>query len=175
MADSRDMPTPLRGAIVAMTHDFLLYKKNIIGVDGELPWHYSGDLKRFKKRTKGSVVIMGRKTWDSIGHKALPGRRNIVISRSAVVGVEHYNSVEQAIKAYPKRKIWVIGGGEIYRAAMPHLNLLDITYVPDSIECTDAVKFPEIDPSRWRVGKRKNKVPDEKGLYYVIYKLIEVD
>ena len=176
MAEERDkLPpsSPLRGAIVAMTKQ-LLIRDRIIGVDGCLPWHYSSDLKRFKKRTMGSVVIMGRGTWDSIGRKELPGRRNIVISRSKLAGVEHYTSIEQAIKAYPKRKIWVIGGGQIYKAAMPYLNLLDITYVPDNVDRDDAVTFPEIDQSCWCSG-RKNKVPGEGGLVYVIYRRIGTD
>ena len=162
---------PLRGAIVAMTYGFLKWNQ-IIGVDGALPWHCSGDLKRFRKRTMGCVVIMGRKTWDSIGRKALPGRRNVVISRSEVPDVEHYDSVEKAINAYPKRRIWVIGGGEIYREAMPYLNLLDITYVREPVCRTDAVKFPEIDPSCWHNGN-KITMPGEKDLYYVIYKRID--
>ena len=90
MANSRDMPTPLRGAIVAMTRD------NVIGLDGGLPWHYSENLKRFKRRTMGYAVVLGRVTWESIGRKALPGRRNIVISRSAVPGVECYHGIEIA-------------------------------------------------------------------------------
>ena len=171
MSKQRKSSTPLRGAIVAMTSGFLIWDR-IIGVDGGLPWHYSGDLKRFKKRTKGSVVIMGRKTWDSIGQKPLPDRCNVVISRSEMSGVEHYNSVEQAIEAYPKRKIWVIGGGEIYSAAMPYLNYLDITYVPKSITRTDVVKFPKIDKSCWQGGKRKYRVPNAEGLFYVIYRRI---
>ena len=123
--------TPLRGAIVVMTEDESPSGRHIIGVDGGLPWHYSADLKRFKKRTMGSVIIMGRVTWCSIGRKALPGRRNIVISRSKVADAEHYAGVEQALAAYPERRIWIIGGGQIYRAAMPYLNLLDVTFVPD--------------------------------------------
>ncbi len=169
--------TPLRGAIVAIGG--ILDSHGIIGIDNVLPWHYSGDLKRFKKRTKGSVIIMGRKTWESIGCKELPGRHNVVISRSTVCGVEHYSSVEQAIEAYPKRKIWVIGGAQIYQAAMAHLTLLDITYVPyditdDAIKCSDVIKFPKFDPFCWRQGKR-NKVPDEDKLHYVIYQRIAPD
>lgn len=166
MTDERGkFPTPLRGAIVAMT------RERVIGVDGGVPWHYGEDLKRFKRRTMGCAVIMGRVTWDSIGRKALPGRRNVVISRSGVPNVECYGGVAQAIKAYPKRKIWVIGGGEIYKEAMPYLDFLDVTFVPKSITRADAIKFPEIDKSCWRKGK-KNKVPGEDGLYYVIYRRI---
>lgn len=173
-ANTRDLGrgksgTPLRGAIVAMTPDNSLCWKHVIGIDGGLPWHYSGDLKRFKKRTMGCVVIMGRVTWDSIGCKKLPGRRNIVISRAQVPGVEHYDNVEQAINAYPKRRVWIIGGGQIYRAAMPYLNLLDITYVPEFITHRNVVRFPDFDKSCWTGGKRKYKVPGKQNLHYLIF------
>ena len=130
---------PIRGAIVAMTND------RIIGAGGKLPWHYPEDLKRFKQRTMGCAIIMGRKTWDSINRKALPGRRNIVISRSEVADVEHYNNIKDALNACKNKDTWIIGGSQIYHAAMPYLNLLDVTNVPDVIAQEDAVKFPEID------------------------------
>ena len=154
--------SPLRGAIVAMT------RERVIGVDGGLPWHYSEDLKRFKRRTMGCAVVMGRVTWDSIGRKALPGRRNIVISRAGLSGVEHYGSVEQAIEACQDRDLWVIGGGQIYKAAMPYLNLLDVTWVPDNIELDDAVRFPQIDSSCWTAAEEL-ALPCGKGLINVVY------
>ena len=160
----------MRGAIVAMSGKFLT-DGQVIGVDGVLPWHYSSDLKRFQKRTMDCAVIMGRKTWDSIGRKALPDRRNIVISRSDVPGVEHYHDISSAIEACNDQDLWVIGGAQIYQAAMPYLNLLDITYVPDVIDRDDAVKFPEIHYSDWR-WKRRNKVPNDKRLVYIIYRRV---
>ncbi len=168
-ADSPHPDSPLIGAIVAMT------RAHVIGIDGTLPWHYSADLKRFKRITMGGVVIMGRVTWDSIGAKALPGRRNIVISRSTVPDVEHYNNVKQAIKMYPKRRIWVIGGAQIYALAMPYLNRLDVTYVPEFITDSNAVKFPEIDKSCWTGGKKKYKVPGTEDLHYRIFHRIASD
>ena len=155
------LPTPLRGAIVAMTRD------RVIGVDGGMPWHYSEDLKRFKRRTLGCAVIMGRVTWDAIGRKELPGRRNIVISRSVVAGVEHYGGIEQAMEACREQDLWVIGGEQIYRAAMEYLNLLDITWVPDVIERDDVARFPEIDLSCWRTVE-ESKVGE--GLVNVVYR-----
>ncbi len=126
-------------------------RDRVIGIDGGLPWHYGEDLKRFKQRTMGCVVIMGRVTWDSIGRKALPGRRNIVISRSEVPGVEHYGGVERAIAACGDQDLWVIGGAQIYRAAMGYLNLLDVTWVPDVVEGEGVVRFPGIDLGCWSV------------------------
>ncbi|MFT5112813.1 MAG: dihydrofolate reductase [Parasphingorhabdus sp.] len=134
------MPT----AIVAISAD------NVIGVDGTLPWHYSEDLKRFKRITLGGAIIMGRKTWQSIGCRSLPGRRNIVISRSTVTDIECYNNVESAINAC-EEPVWIIGGAQIYQAALDLCDGLDITYVPDRVDREDAVRFPEIDLSHWEI------------------------
>ena len=161
------LPTPLRGAIVAMTRD------RVIGVDGGMPWHYSEDLKRFKRRTLGCAVIMGRVTWDAIGRKELPGRRNIVISRSVVSGVEHYGGIEQAMEACREQDLWVIGGEQIYRVAMGYLNLLDITWVPDVIERDDAARFPPIDLSRWRVAEQSTLLGNA-DLTNIIYHRIKL-
>ncbi len=139
-----DSTAPIRGAIVAMTRD------NVIGLDGNIPWHYPEDLKRFKRRTLNSTIIMGRLTWESIGSKPLPSRRNIVISRNPVSSVEHYNDIDLAINASEGEDIWIIGGGQIYTAVFSWLTLLDITYVPDIIDSPDAVKFPEIDLNQWQ-------------------------
>ncbi|MEM7196294.1 MAG: dihydrofolate reductase, partial [Pseudomonadota bacterium] len=90
-SDRCNWPKPLVGALVAMNAD------RIIGLDGTIPWHHSEDLKRFKRLTTGTVIIMGRLTWESIGSKPLPERKNIVISRSQVDSVECYTSVESAL------------------------------------------------------------------------------
>ena len=138
-------PRPLRGAIVAMTRD------RIIGANGRLPWHYREDMLRFKRRTMGSAVLMGRVTWDSLNRKPLPGRRNIVLSRGGLDGVENYNNIEAAIAACDGADFWVIGGEQIYRAALPHLNLLDVTTVPDVVEGNNLARFPEVDLGEWEV------------------------
>jgi dihydrofolate reductase len=153
----------MRGAIVAMT------RQHVIGINGSLPWHYSGDLKRFKSRTLGHPIIMGRKTWQSIGCRPLPGRRNIVVSRSDLEGdMEHFNSVDAALDACGRDDAWVIGGGEVYRAAMPRLNLLDVTWVPDNVPPLDAVTFPAIDASEWVLQKEAPLVDDDR-LIHAIY------
>ena len=126
----------------------------IIGTKGRLPWHYPEDLKAFKKKTLNSTIIMGRLTFDSINNKPLPKRRNIVLTRNteysmADSGVECFPSLEEALAACGDTKCWIIGGGQIYRLAMPYLTTLDITYVPDVVSCPDATVFPEIDPGIW--------------------------
>ncbi len=141
-------PSPLRGAFVAMNEE------RVIGVDGTLPWHYSADLKRFKERTMGSIIVMGRHTWESIGSRPLPGRRNIVVSRRGVANVECYPAIDDVMDACGGSDIWFIGGGQIYRAAFHLLNLLDITLVPDKVDSPAAVTFPEIEETDWEILQR---------------------
>lgn len=117
-----------------------------LGLNNELLWKLPGDLPRFKAMTMGSPIVMGRKTFDSIG-KPLPGRTNIVISRNtalAIDGVTVVASVEAAVKAAKQEQaenIFVIGGGEIYTLFLPEADVLELTLVDDSPEA-DAF-FPE--------------------------------
>jgi dihydrofolate reductase len=92
----------------------------VIGRDGQLPWHISGDLKFFKKLTTGGTILMGRKTFESIG-RPLPKRRNLVLSRSGLTaaGIEVFGSIEElAPSLLPGERVYVIGGAEIYRLTM---------------------------------------------------------
>lgn len=127
---------------------------HVIGIDGDLPWHYPADLKRFKQRTTGTTIVMGRLTWESIGCKTLPGRRNIVLTRSTIDNVETMTGIDAVLQACTSEDVWFIGGGQIYRAAMDALNLLDVTWVPDKVATATAVRFPEIDPDTWREVER---------------------
>jgi dihydrofolate reductase len=118
----------------------------IIGVGGAIPWRYPGDLKRFRRLTLDSTVVMGRVTFESIG-KALPGRRNVVVTRRPVdaPGVESVGGIEEALALASEGDVWFIGGARIYREAMAHVDVIDVTYVPDRVEATDAVRAPAID------------------------------
>ncbi|MFA6333985.1 MAG: dihydrofolate reductase [Bacteroidales bacterium] len=128
-----------------------------IGRNNQLLWHITEDLKYFKRVTGGHTVIMGRKTWESIG-RPLPNRRNIVISRSLagnpakeVSGIEIFPSIEAVLKTTSNsdEEIFIIGGGEIYRQAFPLANRLYLTLVHTTIEDADTF-FPTIDYSQWR-------------------------
>ena len=128
-------------------------RARVIGKAGShrLLWHYPEDMKRFRSATKGHAVIMGRATWDSIG-KPLPGRRNIVISRDAALrieGCEVVTSLERAIALAREHdpEPCVLGGGQIYAAALPLATRLILTYVEQEYE-GDAY-FPEIDEREW--------------------------
>lgn len=137
------------GAIWAQTAD------RVIGINGAIPWRYSGDFRRFKRLTLGSTVVMGRKTWESIG-KPLPGRVNLVITRRLldVPGVVAIRGIENAIGYVNdvQKDLWVIGGAQVYEAALPYCEILDVTYVPDHIDPAGAVLAPVIDESIWEPG-----------------------
>ena len=156
-----DPGAPLRGAIVAMNTD------RVIGLAGKIPWHYSEDLKRFKSQTLGCTIIMGRLTWESIGSRPLPGRRNIVVSRRSVPDVECYQSVDDAMDNCTDTDTWVIGGGQVYSAAMGRITLLDVTYVPDQVDHESAIRFPEIDWTQWSEASRETI--DGTELVNIIY------
>lgn len=116
-------------------------KNRAIGKDGDLPWRQSSDLKRFKQRTLGRPIVMGRKTWESLPG-ALPGRRNIVISRSSRDDVEVL-SVEE-VMALEDEEICIIGGGEIYALFLPHVGIIELTIIDTEVEGADTW-FPQIE------------------------------
>ncbi|MFA6541953.1 MAG: dihydrofolate reductase [Bacteroidota bacterium] len=118
-------------------------KKRVIGANGKIPWHIPEDVKRFKELTMGHAVLMGRKTYDSIG-KPLPGRRNVVITSRNLPEVEHYPSVDRALAAVAtEEQVFVIGGGELYRQTIDKADELDLTIVEN--EATGDIYFPERD------------------------------
>ena len=123
---------------------------NVIGKRGALPWHLPEDLKHFKKLTMGHPIIMGRKTYESIG-RPLPGRVNVVITRQegfAAPGCEVFGSLEGALAKYQSQDPFVIGGAEIYRASLPLADRLYITEV--KISTDGDVFFPDFNRGAWK-------------------------
>lgn len=127
----------------------------VIGNKGTLPWHLSDDLKNFKQVTLNKPIIMGRKTFESIG-RPLPKRKNIVISRTVnkIPGCEVFSSLANAITAHnTASEIMIIGGSEIYQAALPMTNRIYLTEVKSTVQ--GDTFFPAIDISKWKITSRQ--------------------
>jgi dihydrofolate reductase len=137
----------MRAMIYAMSPE------GVIGLHGKIPWRYGGDLKRFKRLTTGSTVVMGRATFESIG-KPLTFRRNIVVTSQVidVPGVECVRSVDEALAWAGDADVWFIGGAQIYAEAARLVDVIDVTYVPDRIDARDAVRAPLIDERVFEPG-----------------------
>jgi len=154
------MPCQL-AAIVAMSEN------RVIGVDGQLPWQYSGDLKRFKELTLNHTIIMGRRTWQSIGCLKLPKRRNMVISSQQQQDIETFSSLDAALQVCDGL-VWLIGGAALYRSGLDRCRYIDVTMIPGVIEHPSAVYFPELDSALWQAGSLQPH-PYEPALRYCIY------
>ena len=153
---------PVTG-IVAMAH------RGAIGRAGTLPWRLPEDMAHFKAYTMEHPVIMGRKTWESIPKRPLPGRRNIVISRSPVYeaeGAEVFPSVEAAIASCAPTEIPIVmGGAQIYSAAFPLCSKIVVTEIDTEVPDADTF-FPEIDPTEWTRKEESELLTSKTGLNY---------
>jgi dihydrofolate reductase len=153
-------------------------QNHVIGLDNQLPWHLPEDLQYFKAVTMGKPILMGRKTYDSIG-RPLPGRVNIVLTRDTnwtAQGVEVVNNLDAAIAASEKAckaadvdELMIIGGEQIYRKFLPVANKLYLTKVEAEIE-GDAY-FPVIDSNQWR--QVAEKIPEKVGNYSYRFVVLE--
>ena len=144
------MPPEIR-LIVASNSD------RVIGTNNQLPWHIPEDLAHFKQLTLGKTMIMGRKTFESIG-RVLPGRVSAVISRNNYnhSGVESFTSLESAILAHcNEAEICIIGGGEVFAQSMPLATKLSVTWVDVEV-ANPCAWFPEINFGRWKLVEEKS-------------------
>ncbi|MCC6384646.1 MAG: dihydrofolate reductase [Bacteroidia bacterium] len=140
-------------------------QNNGIGKENQLPWHLPADLKRFKNITMGHPILMGRKTFESIG-KPLYGRINIVITRNKnflTEGVIVFNSIETALKQFSNEEVFITGGEEIFRQSMQLADKIYLTRVFATFD-TDTF-FPEIDETQWEIIKTEQHESDEKNPY----------
>lgn len=170
---SPDKEGPLLTLVVAVALN------GVIGKDGGLAWRISDDLKWFKRVTMGKPIVMGRKTYDSIG-RPLPGRENIVISRGqydqtpggdvAVGAVKYFSSIDAGLAAAGQcaalsgaTETCVIGGGAIYKELLPRADRIYFTKVNANVE--GDVSFPAIDSSQWRIIKVGGAEKSEKNEY----------
>ena len=140
-------------------------RNGVIGDGSSMPWHISEDLKFFKRTTMGHPMIMGRRTFEAMG--VLPGRRSIVLTRREDwrhPDVETAHSLAEALSlAGPADEVFIVGGGEVYREAMPYAARLVITEVDQSPE--GSVTFPEIDRTQWQETDRET----HEGFEWVTY------
>lgn len=147
-------------------------ENRVIGKKNALIWHLPADLKRFKTLTTGHVIIMGRKTFESIG-KPLPNRTSVVISRQTdlqIEGVILAHSVEEAIlkaKSLTREDIFIVGGSEIYALSLPLADEILVTQLHDIFE-GDAF-FPEISSELWEITEQERGITDDKNTYQFSY------
>jgi dihydrofolate reductase len=144
-------------------------RNRAIGRDNDLPWRLPDDLKRFKALTLGKPLLMGRKTAQSLG-RALPGRRNLVLTRSGTVpfdGMQAVSAVDEALRLAAEdgaEELCVIGGGEVYALCLPRATHLHLTHVDTTVEGADAF-FPAFDDAAWRVVARERHDADAKHAF----------
>lgn len=154
------MNRPLISLIAAMANN------RVIGKDNQMPWHLPADLGHFKAITLGKPIIMGRKTYESIG-RPLPGRKNIVISRDKsykLEGCETASSLEEAITLVSEaEEIMIIGGGNLYAQALPHADKLYLTFI--DLDVDGDTRFPKYEDLKLTEIKREKYLKDEKNPY----------
>lgn len=149
-------------------------ENNAIGKDNQLLWHLPADLKHFKEITSGNTIVMGRKTYDSIG-RPLPNRRNIVITRSTnhqIPNVEVVNSLDAALSLCDKEnEVFIIGGAEIYKYALQFTNRIYLTTVHQTYEAD--VFFPELNKEEWIETSKEYHPADEKNSVAYTFSTLE--
>ena len=162
------MSTPIITLVVAVADS------GVIGRDNGLPWHLPEDLKRFKRLTMGKPLVMGRRTFESIG-KPLPGRQNIVVTRDTIYrrdGVTVVHDVDGALRAAGDvPEIMVIGGAELFRALLPRAGRIHLTRVHGNIE--GDVMWPALDERDWVVVQRESHCADERHAYAMTFEVWE--
>lgn len=144
-----------------------------IGKNGNLPWpHNPADMKWFRDCTKGHIVVMGRKTWESLGSKKLPNRTNIVVTRSKIEGEPdgtYYGEMSKLIamikKEYPDLKTWIIGGADIYKQAIPFCDNIYLTHFPGDYGCDTFVPMTEYLSGHTIMAKK-----EQDGLTFSIWR-----
>jgi dihydrofolate reductase len=154
------MSKPSIGLVAAMA------KNRVIGKDNQMPWHLPADLKHFKAVTMGKPIIMGRKTYESIG-RPLPGRLNIVVSRNpklSIAGCQIATSLQAALAMVKDHtEVMVIGGGQLYREALPLANNLYLTFI--DLDTDGDTQFPEFEHLALTETKRTFSSPDDANPY----------
>lgn len=150
-------------------------KNRIIGKNNQLPWHLPADLKFFKKVTMGHPIVMGRKTFESIG-KPLPGRENIIVTRNSSYlahGCSVFHSLEELIKWSKEKEeeVFFIGGAELFKETFPYADRLYITMIDHEFD--GDTYFPEFEESMWKRTSTEVGEKDEKNPYHYSFNIYE--
>jgi len=151
----------MTGTVPSITLIAALDRNRGIGFEGDMPWRLPGELKHFKETTMGKPIVMGRKTWESIG-RALPGRQNIVISRQEgyqASDCDVVTSLEAAMKVAKGNEVMIIGGGMLYKQALPLAERMVLTLVNG--EYPADTWFPQWKPAEWGEVSRQSIVVDD--------------
>ncbi len=148
-------------------------KDNVIGAGNTIPWYCPADLQYFKRTTLGSPVLMGRKTYQSLKIKPLPGRQNIIVTRDSSLifeGCEVVSSVENGLRLVKnEEKLFVIGGADIYQQCLNISDELYITYV--DVKVKGDRYFPKVDLTQWSLVKEQQREADEKNPHDMTFKV----
>ena len=151
-------------------------KNNVIGKDNDIPWYLPADLKYFKKITTGHHIVMGRKCYESIG-RPLPKRTNVVVTRNPffiATGCLVTHNVAEAVQLAEdngEEEVFIIGGGQIYEIALPHVDRIYLTEV--DLEVEGDIFFPEINPEAWTLIEETKHKADEKNEHDYTFKILE--
>lgn len=152
---------------MSITMIWAMARNGVIGKDNDMPWHLPLDFAYFKAETLGKRMLMGRKTWDSLGGKPLKGRTSIIITRDpsyAPEGAHIVHSLEEALAEGRKQdELMVIGGGEIYAMMLPFADKLLVTVIDEDIE--GDTKFPEVDWKQWKETANTPGIRNEQNPY----------
>jgi dihydrofolate reductase len=148
-------------------------RNRVIGDEGGMPWHLPADLAHFKRVTMGCPIVMGRRTWESIG-RPLPGRTNVVVSRSGPAVPDEVlvaGSLDEALDLAGAAEVMVIGGGQIYREALPRADRMELTLI-DAVVSGDTV-FPEWPSGEWRLVGMRARPADEANAHNLVFASFE--
>ncbi len=149
--------------IVAMTNNF------VIGKDGDMPWNLPADLAHFKKLTTGHAIVMGRRTWESIG-RPLPNRLNVVLTRQTSYdanGAVVVHSLDEAEHVAGEQRVFVIGGGELYALALEGATSLHVTRIDATVD--GDTFFPNFDETNWLCENKIIRPADDKNQYSLVF------
>lgn len=152
---------------------FAMDRNRAIGINNKLPWHLPADLKFFKTVTMGHPILMGRKTYDSIG-KPLPGRRNVILTQNVqfhAEGCEIVHSVEEAVEQFRDEELFVIGGAEIFRLMASEADRMYITSIDYEFEAD--TYFSEMDMSAWTLISSEQGEQNEKNPYVYHFQIYD--